>query len=927
MKYTIANDGASLRIARLIGIIIAAGAFAGCDPLTAYPSPDLISQNSNPVFTSAATASVPEGSQANVYTATADDPDGDTLSFSLSGGVDQALFAIDATSGALSFNVVPDFENPADSDGNNSYLVELQVDDGNGGTDVLPVTIDVTNINQAPMFTSAASLTVPENWSDSYAATAVDPDLDVLTFSVSGGADQALFSIGAANGLLTFNSPPDFEAPNDSDGDNNYVVELSADDGNGGIASLIVTITATDVSQLEAEVSFPTPDANLGGISDTVVTGNLVDLEDGIVEADDLNFIEVDGQAALQSVVDPSRWSIQIPVDTPTDAFLVVTDSVGGGSVISSLTVENNALILSPDLVSIDTNNNRLLVGDSGGLGAVVAVDLSDGTSSTIADANTGSGVQILLPEASVLDPGNNRVLVIDSILGALISLDLATGNRILISDATTGTGPSFGNPLSIALDAANNRALVTDAGLEALLAVDLASGNRTILSDASVGTGPSLSFPTAVVFDAANNRALVAEVALLESFVLAVDLASGDRTVVADDSTGAGLDFPVSMVLDSAASSVLVGDINQEALISIDLANGAGTVISDATTGTGPLLSFPRSIALDETGNQAFVVDIALDEILSVDLTSGDRTPFAETGTGSGPSLSGTSAVALHAASNRAVVTELNDDGAGLAWVEVAGGNRSVLSDAATGSGPDFVALTGLVLDAQNNRALVLDSMLDALISVDLTSGNRTILSDPVTGSGGSFAMPTSVALDEPNALAFVTDDALDALVSVDLGSGNRTVVSDMSTGSGPLITTPTAVVLDLDNTRALVVDSGLDALLSVDLANGNRTVIADNGTGNGPAFSEPLSLAFDAGNNRALVADGLLPATLLWVDLATGDRAAVSALASVGPILVNIPSVILDQAHDRAFAVDVEIEGLLVVELGTGQRAVVSR
>lgn len=85
--------------------------------------------NRPPTFTSAATANVAEGASGTVYTATATDPDGNALTFSLSGGADQADFAITA-GGALSFITPPDFEIPADADGNNVYVVQLAVSDG-----------------------------------------------------------------------------------------------------------------------------------------------------------------------------------------------------------------------------------------------------------------------------------------------------------------------------------------------------------------------------------------------------------------------------------------------------------------------------------------------------------------------------------------------------------------------------------------------------------------------------------------------------------------------------------------------------------------------------------------------------------------------------------------------------------------------------
>lgn len=102
--------------------------------------------NRAPTFTSSGTASVPENVTGAVYTATATDPDGNPLTFSLSGGTDRARFAITA-SGALSFVNPPDFEAPGDADANNVYLVTLAVSDGMANA-TLALSVTVTNGGQ-----------------------------------------------------------------------------------------------------------------------------------------------------------------------------------------------------------------------------------------------------------------------------------------------------------------------------------------------------------------------------------------------------------------------------------------------------------------------------------------------------------------------------------------------------------------------------------------------------------------------------------------------------------------------------------------------------------------------------------------------------------------------------------------------------------
>ena len=99
--------------------------------------------NSPPVFTSSATPNVAENSAGTVLTATASDAESNALTFSISGGADAALVQI-TSGGALSFRTPPDFEAPADANGDNVYEVTLAVSDGQASASQA-VRITVTN--------------------------------------------------------------------------------------------------------------------------------------------------------------------------------------------------------------------------------------------------------------------------------------------------------------------------------------------------------------------------------------------------------------------------------------------------------------------------------------------------------------------------------------------------------------------------------------------------------------------------------------------------------------------------------------------------------------------------------------------------------------------------------------------------------------
>ncbi len=82
---------------------------------------------------------------------------------------------------------------------------------------------------------------------------ATDPDGDssdlVYSFTTTiGGEDNALFALGATDGLLTFLATPDFEAPADLDADNDYEVEVTVTDLDGLRDTQIMTVRVTDAA-------------------------------------------------------------------------------------------------------------------------------------------------------------------------------------------------------------------------------------------------------------------------------------------------------------------------------------------------------------------------------------------------------------------------------------------------------------------------------------------------------------------------------------------------------------------------------------------------------------------------------------------------------------------------------------------------------
>ncbi|WP_205737553.1 DUF4347 domain-containing protein, partial [Halomonas campaniensis] len=104
-----------------------------------------------------------------------------------------------------------------------------------GVTQGPPINLDFLNfvtsdaaVNSTPVFTTSNKASVAENTTAVTTLVATDADGDLLTYSLTGGADQALFTLDANSGALSFKSAPNFEAPADSNSDNTYTVEVTA---------------------------------------------------------------------------------------------------------------------------------------------------------------------------------------------------------------------------------------------------------------------------------------------------------------------------------------------------------------------------------------------------------------------------------------------------------------------------------------------------------------------------------------------------------------------------------------------------------------------------------------------------------------------------------------------------------------------------
>ncbi|MCB1120799.1 MAG: cadherin repeat domain-containing protein, partial [Verrucomicrobiae bacterium] len=137
----------------------------------------------------------------------------------------------------------------------NSRVFDSSICNTDGGRFPLPydeAQIGSDQGNRPPAITSngagaTAQISLEENIIDVTTVTATDPDLpgDILTFSISGGADSTLFSLDMNSGVLTFVTAPVFDPPGDANGDNVYEITVKVEDSEGEMDSQDISVTVT----------------------------------------------------------------------------------------------------------------------------------------------------------------------------------------------------------------------------------------------------------------------------------------------------------------------------------------------------------------------------------------------------------------------------------------------------------------------------------------------------------------------------------------------------------------------------------------------------------------------------------------------------------------------------------------------------------
>ena len=303
--------------------------------------------NDEPTFTSptgdGAVVRIPEGTKGSILKFTAEDKDKDNLTFDIREGVSRTLFYIGGESGAdgvfsgnlmvledAKGNSVLDYEH-RDYVPDTGYLVNIQVSDGKGGSSLLRVTVNLTDVNdESPMFSTDETVTVhiaeneprgkplvsPIAQTGVYTATDRDgtkPNMEVRY--LLQGNDAKSFQIDKDTGRLTTLESLDKDSNNPCAGSGCLIDIVAYDGPDDGLQDtdntdrlnikVIVTDAEDSVSSFTISKANPLPGTTYGNAMSALADGKTGEDEYLWNKLDCAGMLELVGEDPAEAISEP----------------------------------------------------------------------------------------------------------------------------------------------------------------------------------------------------------------------------------------------------------------------------------------------------------------------------------------------------------------------------------------------------------------------------------------------------------------------------------------------------------------------------------------------------------------------------------------------------------------------------------------------
>ncbi|WP_201293748.1 beta strand repeat-containing protein, partial [Tenacibaculum maritimum] len=530
------------------------------------------------------------------------------VTYGITGGADQGLFTIDPATGAVTL-AGQDFENPADANGDNVYEVEVTVTDADGNTDPAIIKVTVTDVVEtSDLAIGDENVNTPENTAITVTPVLTGTPIGAVTYGITGGADQGLFTIDPATGAVTL-AGQDFENPADANGDNVYEVEVTVTDADGNTDPAIIKVTVTDVVETSdlaiGDENVNTPE-NTAITVTPVLTGTPIGaVTYGITGGADQGLFTIDpatGAVTLagQDFENPADangdnvYEVEVTVtdaDGNTDPAIIkvtVTDVVETSDLAigdeNVNTPENTAITVTPVLTG--TPIGAVTYGITGGADQGLftidpvtgAVTLAGQDFENPADAN---GDNVYEVEVTVTDADGNTdpAIIKVTVTDVVETSDLAIGDENVNTPentAITVTPVLTGTPIGAVTYG------ITGGADQGLFTIDPVTGAVTLagqdFENPADANGDNVYEVEVTVTDADGNTDPAIIKVTVTDVVETSDLAIGDENVNTPENTAITVTPVLTGTPIGAVTYGITGGADQ-GLFTIDPATGAVTL------------------------------------------------------------------------------------------------------------------------------------------------------------------------------------------------------------------------------------------------------------------------------------------------------------------------------------------------------------
>jgi hypothetical protein len=733
--------------------------------------------------------------------------------YEIAGGADASWFDIDVYTGALYFRVSPDFEDrsPGNPGGHgNLYEVVVRAS-SHSSYDEQHLAVRVGNVDEAPVFESfggglSVSLTMNENVSAVATSLARDPDKDaVVTYSIGGGVDAALFEIDPVSGALGFKQAPDFESPADGGADNVYQVAVVATSG-ALSATQGYSITVSDVNENVTILSNGGGDVaslsvpeNVGAVT-TVVASGPGAVSYSLVGGADILYFTIDSSTGALAFAWPTDFEGTGDADHDNVYEVTIRASNGATSDDQHLSVTLTDVDEDPDFFNHEPGVIEIWMGENAPyVGILNAYDLDGGP--PISYSVTGGADGALF----TIDPVSGELWLVDPNGVDFEAPGDADGDNVYQIEVTATAGAwSRARDFKVTLVNENEPIVITSNGGGTSAAIAMAEGGNYVTT--VVGHDPDGLAPVySIVGGPDAGRFVIDSATGVLSFVETPDFEAPA------DSAGANF-YTVKVAASDGLHSawqtvqILVGNVNEGVTITSAAAvsaaeNGVEVMTVAAADADGDPIAYAIAGGADSA---LFVIDAQTGALRFADAMnfeapadSGGDNVYDVVVSATDGSFTATRAVAVSVVNvNEAVTITSNGGGAGAA-LAVSENGTAVTSVSAVDA--DGGAVTYAIAGGADAARFTIDAATGLLAFVSAPNfeapadtGGNNVYDVVVSASDGIFT--------DTQALAVSVGNLNEALAITSNGGGATAEVAVAENGFAVTVVSAS----DLDGTAA---------------------------------------------------------------------------------------------------------------------------